>query len=66
VQICAGWVPDPTSMFPFLYVNIVAGGTPKFFKTMAPGFKYFLLQYSHAFMLQLGMPFAEERSQFFN
>ena len=37
--VCTGRVPDPTSLFlptSFLYVNLVAKGAPKFFKTLAP------------------------------
>jgi hypothetical protein len=36
---CTGRVPHPTSLFPpdlILYVNLVAKGAPKFFKTLAP------------------------------
>jgi hypothetical protein len=36
--VCTGRVPDPTSLFlptSFLYVNLVAKGAPKFFKTLA-------------------------------
>jgi hypothetical protein len=39
IIICTGRVPDPTSLFPpdlILYVNLVAKGAPKFFKTLAP------------------------------
>jgi hypothetical protein len=37
--VCTGRVHDPTSLFPpdlILYVNLVAKGAPKFFKTLAP------------------------------
>jgi hypothetical protein len=37
--VCFGRVPDPTSHFPpdlILYVNLVAMGTPKRFKTWVP------------------------------
>ena len=39
IFFCTGRVPDPTSLFPpdlILYVNLVAKGAPKFFKTLAP------------------------------
>ena len=39
IFVCKGRVPDPTSLFPpdlILYVNLVAKGAPKFFKTLAP------------------------------
>jgi hypothetical protein len=34
--VCTGRVPDPTSLSLILYVNLVAKGAPKFFKTLAP------------------------------
>ncbi len=38
--VCTGRVPDPTSLFLptsfCMYVNLVAKGAPKFFKTLAP------------------------------
>ena len=37
--VCTGRVTDPTSLFPpdlILYVNLVAKGAPKFFRTLAP------------------------------
>jgi hypothetical protein len=57
--VCTGRVPDPTSLFPpdlILYVNLVAKGAPKFFKTLAPrltvlDIPYFADAYSRTYVL---------------
>ncbi len=45
IFVCAGLVPDPTSLFPpelFLYVNLVAREHQMSFRTLAPRLQYWI------------------------